>query len=120
MQVSGMNLCAIIRLLHCGIESLLSYRHYGEKERKQKMRNFDNARIEAARAELVRCGGYIVNMPLGVADDGCFYSIGGGYGAGLWIDRETCHGEFRYLFSGGFDQVISDLYKAIEGGEFDD
>ena len=36
------------------------------------MRNFDNARIEAARAELVQCGGYIVNMPLGVADDGCF------------------------------------------------
>lgn len=40
------------------------------------------------------------------------YSIGGGFGTGLWIDR--------YTFSGDFDQVITDLYKAIEGGEFDD
>lgn len=84
------------------------------------MRKFEDARIEAARAELERFGGYIVPMPLGVADDDCFYSIGGGFGAGLWIDRETWHGEFRYLFSGDFDQVISDLYKAIEGGEFYD
>lgn len=81
---------------------------------------FDAARIEAARKELADFGGYIEPMPLGVADDGCFYSIGGGFGTGLWIDRETWHGEFRYLFSGDFDQVISDLYKAIEGGEFDD
>ena len=84
------------------------------------MKNFSNDRIEAARKELEECGGYIDPMPLGAADDGCFYSIGGGYGAGLWIDRETCYGEFRYTFSGDFDQVISDLYKAIEGGEFDD
>ena len=48
------------------------------------------------------------------------FRIGGGFGTGLWIDRETCYGEFRYTFSGDFDQVISDLYKAIEGGEFDD
>ena len=81
---------------------------------------FDAARIEAARTELEECGGYIVPMPLGLAEDDCFYSIGGGYGAGLFIDRETCHGDFRYMFSGDFDQVISDLYKAIEGGEFDD
>ena len=81
---------------------------------------FKKERIEAARAELERRGGYIVNMPLGVASDDCFYSIGGGFGAGLWIDRETCNGEFRYTFSGDFDQVITDLYKAIEGGQFDD
>ena len=81
-------------------------------------KKFDAARIEAARKELEERGGYIVNMPLGVADDECFYSIGGGFGAGLFIDRETWYGEFRYLFSGDFDQVISDLYKAIEGGEF--
>ena len=84
------------------------------------MRKFENSRIEAAREELERRGGYIVNMPLGVADDDCFYSIGGGFGSGLWIDRETWHGEYRYTFSGDFDQVLADLYKAIEGGEFDD
>ena len=81
---------------------------------------FDAARIEAARKELEERGWYIVNMPLGVADDDCFYSIGGGFGTGLWIDRETCHGTFRYMFSGDFETVIADLYKAIEGGEFDD
>ena len=81
---------------------------------------FDKARIEAARNELSQFGGYIEPMPLGVADDRCFYSIGGGYGAGLWIDRETWYGEFRYTFRGDFEQVIADLYKAIEGGEFDD
>ena len=32
-------------------------------------------------------------------------------------ELEECGG---YIFSGDFDQVISDLYKAIEGGEFDD
>lgn len=84
------------------------------------MFKFEDARIESARTELAQRGGYIVNMPLGVADDGCFYSIGGGFGTGLWIDRETWHGEFRYTFSGDFDQVITDLYKAIEGGVFDD
>lgn len=84
------------------------------------MRKFDDTRIEAARKELEERGGYIEPMPLGLGDDGCFYSIGGGFGTGLWIDRETCYGEFRYTFSGDFDQVISDLYKAIEGGEFDD
>lgn len=84
------------------------------------MLRFSKARIQAARTELAQCGGYIEPMPLGLADDGCFYSIGGGFGAGLFIDRETCYGEFRYTFSGDFDQVISDLYKAIEGGEFDD
>ena len=84
------------------------------------MTTFTKARIEAARKELEERGGYIVNMPLGLADDDCFYSIGGGYGAGLWIDRETCYGDFRYMFSGDFDTVIADLYKAIEGGEFDD
>lgn len=83
------------------------------------MFKFENARIEAARTELAQRGGYIVNMPLGLAD-GCFYSIGGGFGAGLWVDRETCHGEFRYTFSGDFDEVIADLYEAIEGGCFDD
>lgn len=82
------------------------------------MKNFSNDRIEAARKELEECGGYIVSMPLGVADDGCFYSIGGGFGAGLWIDRETYYGEFRYPFSGDFETVIADLYRAIEGGEF--
>lgn len=84
------------------------------------MFRFEDERVEAARTELAQFCGYIEPMPLGVADDGCFYSIGGGYGAGLWIDRETCYGEYRYTFSGDFDQVISDLYKAIEGGEFDD
>ena len=48
------------------------------------------------------------------------FRIGGGFGTGLWIDRETWYGEFRYTFSGDFDQVLADLYKAIEGGEFDD
>ena len=81
---------------------------------------FDAARIEAARKELEECGGYIEPMLLGVADDGCFYSIGGGFGAGLWIDRETYYGTFRYTFSGDFETVIADLYKVIEGGEFDD
>ena len=80
---------------------------------------FDEVRVEAARKEL-ECGGYIVPMPLGVAPDGCFYSIGGGFGCGLWIDRETWYGEFRYTFSGDFDQVIAALYKAIERGDFDD
>lgn len=79
---------------------------------------FDAARIEAARKELADFGGYIESMPLGVADDGCFYSIGGGFGTGLWIDRETYYGTFRFTFSGDFEQVIADLYKAIEGGEF--
>lgn len=49
-----------------------------------------------------------------------FYSIGGGFGAGIFIDRETWYGEFRYTFSGDFETVIADLYKAIEGGEFDE
>ena len=80
------------------------------------MLRFSKSSIEAARTELEECGGYIDPMPLGVADDGCFYSIGGGFGAGLWIDRETLYGEFRYTFSGDFETVIADLYKAIEGG----
>lgn len=82
------------------------------------MLRFSKARIQAARTELDQFGGYIEPMPLGVADDRCFYSIGGGYGAGLWIDRETYYGTFRYTFSGDFETVIADLYKAIEGGEF--
>ena len=82
------------------------------------MKKFDNARIEAARNELSQFGGYIEPMPLGVADDGCFYSIGGGFGTGLWVERETYYGTFRFTFSGDFEQVIADLYKAIEGGEF--
>ena len=28
---------------------------------------------------------------------------------------ETCYGEFRYTFSGDFETVIADLYKAMEG-----
>lgn len=84
------------------------------------MFRFDENRIAAARKELEERGGYIEPMPLGVADDECFYSIGGGFGTGLWIDRETWHGEYRYTFSGDFDEVIADLYTAIEGGEFDD
>ena len=59
------------------------------------MLRFSKSSIEAARTELEECGGYIEPMPLGVADDGCFYSIGG-----------------------GFETVIADLYKAIEGSEF--
>lgn len=46
---------------------------------------FDKARIEAARKELEECGGYIVPMPLGVADDDCFYSIGGRFGDGVVV-----------------------------------
>lgn len=84
------------------------------------MLRFSKSCIEAARTELEERGGYIDPMPLGVADDGCFYSIGGGFGTGLWIDRETLYGEFRYTFSGDFETVIADLYKAIEGGEFDE
>lgn len=84
------------------------------------MTRFSKRRIEAARTELEERGGYIDPMPLGVADDDCFYSIGGGFGTGLWIDRETYYGEFRYTFSGDFETVIADLYKAIEGGEFDE
>ena len=76
-------------------------------------------RLEAARSEFEGRGGYIVNMPLGVADDGCFYSIGGGFGAGLWIDRVSCNGEFRDTFSGDFVVVLADLYTVIGGGEFD-
>lgn len=82
------------------------------------MFRFDNGRIEEARNELADFGGYIEPMPLGVADDGCFYSIGGGFGTGLWIERETYYGTFRFTFSGDFEKVIADLYKAIEGGEF--
>ena len=82
------------------------------------MTTFDKARIEAARNELSQFGGYIEPMPLGVADDDCFYSIGGGFGTGLWVERETYYGTFRFPFSGDFEQVITDLYKAIEGGEF--
>ena len=84
------------------------------------MLRFSKSRIEAARTELAQFGGYIEPMPLGLADDGCFYSIGGGFGTGLWIDRETCYGEYRYTFSGDFEKVIADLYAAIKGGEFDD
>ena len=84
------------------------------------MLRFSKSNIEAARTELAEFGGYIDPMPLGLADDGCFYSIGGGFGTGLWIDRETCYGEFRYTFSGDFDKVIADLYEAIEGGCFCD
>lgn len=79
---------------------------------------FRKERLEAARNELDRRGGYIVPMPLGLADDGCFYSIGGGFGTGLWVERATYYGEFRYPFSGDFETVIADLYRAIEGGEF--
>ena len=82
------------------------------------MLRFSKSRIEAARTELAECGGYIVPMPLGLGDDGCFYSIGGGFGTGLWVERETYYGEFRYPFSGDFETVIADLYRAIEGGEF--
>lgn len=39
------------------------------------MFKFENARIEAARKELEECGGYIVNMPIGLAEDDCFYFI---------------------------------------------
>ena len=52
------------------------------------MRKFDDTRIEAARKELEERGGYIVPMPLGLGDDGCFYFIGGGFGTGLWIGRK--------------------------------
>ena len=82
------------------------------------MFKFEDARIEAARTELSQFGGYIEPMLLGVADDECFYSIGGGFGTGLWIERETYYGTFRFPFSGDFETVIADLYKAIEGGEF--
>ena len=84
------------------------------------MFEFEDSRIACARNELAECGGYIEPMPLGVADDDCFYSIGGGFGTGLWVERETYYGTFRYPFSGDFDKVIVDLYAAIKGGEFDD
>lgn len=84
------------------------------------MLRFSKSSIEDARTELAEFGGYIEPMPLGVADDDCFYSIGGGFGTGLWVERETYYGMFRYPFSGDFDKVIADLYAAIKGGEFDD
>ena len=84
------------------------------------MFRFEDSRVADARKELADFGRYIEPMPLGVADDDCFYSIGGGFGTGLWVERETYYGTFRYPFSGDFDKVIADLYEAIKGGEFDD
>ena len=65
---------------------------------------------------------YVIAKEAGAFDitylKGVIHGIGGGFGTGLWVERETYYGEFRYPFSGDFETVIADLYRAIEGGEF--